>query len=694
MSSVATTSLGLTTVVTPKSVAIVGASDNPARIGGRILARLLETYKGTLFPVNPRRATVQGHESFPSLSRIDNPPDLVIVSTPAESVIEVAHEAAQRGAGALLVLSAGFGETGDDGRALQDELVGISSAAGMRVVGPNSLGVLNLRNGLRAVFTTMTDVPQEPGNVAIVSQSGGYGMSLFEQAQTTGLAVSYVCPTGNEADVACADYVDYFVDQPDVDVIALALEGVRKPELLLQAGRRATEAGKVIVALRAGGSRAGARAAASHTGAIATADDALSAAFESSGIVRVNSSAELLSTVRVAADGRRPGGRRLAVATGSGGAGVLIADAATSDGLEMPEPEGELRDELSSLVPEFGSIANPIDATAQLINDQVKFRQLLTTLGNTDSYDMVLVSGAARGLGQTFRDQIIAAHNATTKPFVVWAAQPDVALALNQAGVTACTDLDLTVRAMSHMADYQENRSLLRNAPDRRVKAIGNQQRTALSEQRSRDYVVKAGISVPQERTVSTRSEAVEAANKMGCAVALKLNSEHLTHKSEHGAVRLGVRPGDVGSTYDELTSLAGKLLPGESSWSVIVQEMVPAGIELFCSALCDPTVGPVVAIGLGGTLVEIVADRQLAMAPLSHDEAERLIRRITSGRVWDSARGIATERIPEIADVVCRIGNLIVDHPELAEIEINPLIVTPTGVLAVDALASVDGTL
>ncbi|WP_160147175.1 acetate--CoA ligase family protein [Thermomonospora echinospora] len=681
----------LAPLVSPRSIAVIGASDRPARIGGRILARLKETYQGTVFPVNATRPTVQDLTAYPDITAVPEPVDLAIVAAPAAQVPQIARDCADRGTGAMLVLSAGFGEIGGEGLRAQQELAAIGAASGMRVAGPNCIGIVNLTIGLRAVFSTLDGVPQETGNVAIVSQSGGFGMGMFETAQASGLGVSYVCATGNEADVSCGELVGYLAEQPDVEVIALFMEGVRKPRSLLAAARRALELGKPVIALRTGRSQVGARAAASHTGALSSADDVVSAAFEATGVIRVDGPSELVEYARVFSAGRRPRGRRLAVVTTSGGAGVLMADVAEAAGLAMPGPAPELETELAGLVPSFGSIANPIDPTAQIVNDQSMLRGLFTKVADDPGYDMVCVAGAPRGLGPALRETMQQASRTTDKPFAVWAGQPDVALDLMRRGVTACTDPNLLIRALGELGRYTETRERLLETPFRagRAPRTGEDTRT-LAEHLSRRFLVEAGIAVPDEGVAGDADEAVALAARFGGPVAMKLSADWLAHKSEHGALRLGLSdPADIEAAHRDLATIGEKLRPvGAEPAVVLVQRMAPKGLELVCGVFTDPTFGPVLTVGLGGTLVEITRDRRLALVPIGRGEAERLVGELAGGRLVGHVRGLTAKQAGQVADVLVRLGELAHGRPELRELEINPLVVGPDGAVAVDALA------
>ncbi|TQM11326.1 acetate--CoA ligase family protein [Pseudonocardia kunmingensis] len=690
----------LTPLVAPRSIAVIGASDQPARIGGRILARLKETYRGAVYPVNSRRSTVQGLAAHPDIGAVPEPVDLAIVVAPGAEVPGIARAAADRGARSLLVLSAGFGEAGEEGRRAQEELAAIGADAGMRICGPNCIGIVNLTIGLRAVFSTIDGVPQKLGGTALVSQSGGFGMSMFEMAQSSGLGVSYMCATGNEADVSSGELVGHLAEQPDVEAIGLFLEGLRRPDLLLAGARRALELGKPVVAVRTGRSAVGMRAAASHTGALASADDVVSAAFDGVGILRVEGPRELVEQLRAFSAGRRPRGSRLAVVTSSGGAGVLMADVAEAAGLELPEPSPEPATRLGALVPSFGSVRNPIDPTAQIVNDQSMLQELFATVSAAPDYDMVCVSGVARGLGPGLRETIQRAAEATDKPFTAFASQPDVALDLTERGVPAFVDPNRMIRALGRLWAYERDRAVLLDAPPRTGAApalrVEPPVSAALAEHVARRYVVAAGVPVPGERLVVDSESAVAAAEEIGRPVALKLSADWLTHKSEHGALRLGVVDSDaVRCAYRELEELATTLRPeGAPPAAVLVQEMAPPrGLEIVCAALRDPTFGPVVTVGLGGVLVEITRERRLALAPLDRSAARDLVGGLAGGRLVGHPRGLSEAEADRVADVVVGLGGLLATDHELQEIEINPLVVADGAVVAVDALAAVSTT-
>jgi acyl-CoA synthetase (NDP forming) len=672
----------------------VGASREPDRIGGRILARLLEHYAGEIFPVNNKFASVQGRRAWTSVSELPEPVDLAVISTPGPAALPVIRECAERGVRSAAVLAAGFAETGVDGRRAQDEMARIAAESGMRIMGPNCLGVVNLGMGLSATFASalMAD-GLRTGKVALISQSGGFAVGIFGRLQDTGLGASYLLPTGNEADVTCGELVGYVAELPDVDVIVLLLESIRKPAVLLASARRALELGKPVVAMSMGASAVGGRAALSHTGAMSSSDDVVSAAFDSVGIIRAHTPREVVELTRVLSAGRRPRGRRLALATGSGGMGVFQSDVAESCGLQMPAPSAGLAARLREQMPSFGSAGNPIDPTAHIVNDMSRLSALMHTLVASPEYDMVCYSGVTRQLGEGIRATLHEVSESTDKPFVVWSGQDDVALDLQRRGVTGSVDPDLFVRALAMHCDHLALRDALLREPPRDTALVPHgADRVALSEAESRGYVTKAGIAVPQGLPVADVDAAVAVAAAFSGPVVMKLDADWLTHKTDVEGVRLSLDADDeVATAFRELELVAAALRPdGADRARVVVMEMVPKGIELLCALGYDTTFGPVLTVGLGGVMVEIVRERVILLAPATHAAARRAVGRLAGGRLVGHRRGLDEQQADAVADVLVRLGTLPTKAPEVVELELNPVIVTGDCAIAVDAMASV----
>ena len=684
---------GMRALMAPRSIAVVGASDSPSRIGGRIVARLKETYEGNIVPVNPTRDTVQDLPARPSITDLDFPTDLAIVATPATNVVSVARECAAKGVRAMLVLSAGFAETGEAGARLQAELAEVTSAAGIRVCGPNCIGMVNLTIGLRAVFSSIQAFQQRPGNVAVVSQSGAYGMTLYELAQTAGLGVSYVFAAGNESGVTCGEALGYLVEQPDVQTVALFVEGIRKTGHLIAAARRALELGKPVVGIKVGRSQAGIRAAASHTGAMAVPSKVVDAVFDELGVVRVRTARELIDCLTVFSASRVPAGRNLAVMTISGGVGVSMADAAATAGLALPPANAQLRDELAAVIPEFGSAANPVDVTAQVVNDQSKIHTVLGGLISSPDYDMITISGAPRGLGQQLLDSYQKAFTSTDKPMVIYGPQADVNEQLMLNGIPTISDPVATIDALGRLCSYHDYRRerLAEPAPATPALSLSHQLEAVsrtLSEEASRSVIEQYGVPFARQEVVADPEAAVAAAERLGGPVVLKLCADWLPHKSEHGAVLVGLRGlAEVAAGFGKLAEIHAQSGPAGAELKVLVQEQIPAGIELACGALRDPTFGPMVSLGLGGVLVDILGEQHLRMAPVTERAAASMLSAIAGGRLVNGRRAISNTAARAVTEILMGIGQLIASEPAIAEIDLNPVIVTGDRVTAADAL-------
>ncbi|MFC5813757.1 acetate--CoA ligase family protein [Nonomuraea harbinensis] len=690
---------GLEALLDPRSVAVLGASESASRIGGRVLEHLRTKFGGAVFPVNPRRDTVQGLPARARVGDVEEDVDLAVIAVASHLVPEAARQCAERGVRAAVVISSGFAEIGTEaGRKLQDELAAVGRDSGMRILGPNSMGSINLTNGLYATFASLRGFPIATGGVAVVSQSGAFGIRVFEGAQTEGLGLSHMVLTGNEADVTLGEVAGHLVERDQVAALALFAEGVREPELLLAAGRRAAELGKPVVFLKAGVSATGGRAALSHTGSMMVGARAFRAAAESAGIMVVPTLRELLALVKALASGRLPAGRRTCVLTGSGGAGILMADHLEAAGLELPPPSPELRAEVESLIPSFGSAGNPIDFTGQALNDPGSVPPLLARVSAADEYDIVCMTGVNRTHPPEVLSAIVEACRASDKPFLTWTPQADVALTMTRAGAPGFLDAEAMAAAAAVLTRYAALRESALARADGPGAAAGARLVPAgagtLTESAAKQVLGAYGIPVTEEGVAASADEAAALAGRIGFPVALKLSSSALAHKSDAGAVRLGL-PDEaaVRAAFRELAELARGLLPGERV-EVLVQEMVPAGIEILCGMAKDPLFGPVITVGAGGTLAEILAERHDALPPVTLARARDLVGGLWGGRLVRHPRGLTPAAAEELAAVVERFGRLAAAETAISEIDVNPLIVTGDRVVAVDALiVSVEAT-
>lgn len=685
---------GLDALLEPRTVAVIGASDDPERIGGRVLEHLRRHFAGRTYPVNPSRATVQGLPAHADIGEIDGPVDLAVVALAGKAVPAAVERCAERGVRAAVVISSGFAESGDDtGRAMQERLGEIARTSGMRILGPNSMGSINLTAGVHATFAKLRGFPLDAGHVAIVSQSGAFGLRVFEGALTEGVGVSQLVLTGNEVDITLGEVAEHLLERAEVRVVALFAEGVRDPGSLSRLGRRAAELDKPVVILKAGVSAAGSRAALSHTGSMMVGTRAFDAAMEAAGILVVPTLRNLLAQVKVLAAGKVVRGRRACVLTASGGSGILLADHLEAAGLTLPPTSPVLRARIESAIPEFGSATNPVDYTGQIVNDPGAMPRLLTAVTESGEYDAVLFTGITRAVPRAVLDAILDAASTTDTPFLAWAPQPEVAYEMTRRGVPGVLDLQALAESAAGMLERSRRRELaLRYAePARqRVDAVPR----AMTEAQAKHLLAAHGIPVTREGVAGTRAGAVSLARTIGLPVAMKISGDWLAHKTDVGGVRLGIDDlGRVGEVFDELMELAERSRPdGAGPAEVLVQEMVAADLELMCGMVRDPVFGPIVTVGAGGTLAEIVREQHAALAPFDLDHARTLVARIWSGRLVEHPRGLGPDAAAALARLVRDVGVLAAGEPGLVELDINPVAVTEDRVVAVDAFAVMAG--
>jgi acetate---CoA ligase (ADP-forming) len=682
---------GLSSLFDPASVAVIGASDNPERIGGRVLRHLKDHYAGPAYPVNAARDVVQGLLAYPSVTALPEPPDFAVIAVPAADVVGVIEACGHKGVGAALILSAGFAETGDAGRAEQDRIRDVARSTGMRVVGPNCVGIISLPRGLIGTFATADLSGGAAAGLAIVSQSGALGMTFWNQCHRLGLGASYLCTTGNEADVTAAEAVGYLIERPDVSAVMLFLEGLNQPAELFAAGTRALELGKPIVAMKAGVSGQGARAAISHTGSIAIPDKLVGSLLERAGIVRVHSPTDLVYFSSTFAAGRFPAGDRIGVMTGSGGVGVMISDQAEALGLTLPSPSPDAMRRIRERIPPFGSARNPVDYTANIVNDPAGFGAVLEAVVSDGQFDGICIAGTPAATARQMCQAIEDKYAVSAKPILVCSTDRQIVRLLTSHGIPAFDDAVLMTRAMGHLRAYARRRSQERAEPpllDTAGPRPGTPSVLAAAEARA----LLQGYAIPLVPEVSATGadEAAAAAEELGYPVAVKLNSSVAAHKSDIGGLRLGLCTGEEtrAAVADLAAAAPGGGGPGRLP--VVVQRMVPAGPELFVGGMRHPVLGPAVIVGLGGSLIEILDQSAVGLVPLSQVSAGRLVASLCDGRLVTADRGLSPAQHGSLLQVMVAVSRLLADRPDVSEVDLNPLIAGLDGVTAVDALVTV----
>jgi acetyl coenzyme A synthetase (ADP forming)-like protein len=691
----------LRSILAPATIAVVGASRTPGTIGHEIVASLVRCgFTGAVYPVNPRARAICALPAFPDVDAIPDAVDQAIVVVPKEAVQDVVARCAHKGIRGLVVISAGFRETGSEGAEREQRLTQFIRSRGMRMVGPNCMGVLNANP---AVSMNGTFAPALPpyGKVGFVSQSGALGLSVLDYAREYGIGISQFVSMGNKSDVSGNDLLLEWEDDPDVQVILMYVENFGNPEKFLDIASRSTRR-KPIIVVTSGRSRAGARAASSHTGALAASDSAVDALLAQAGVLRAASIEELFDLSMAFSVQRPPRSRRTAVLTNAGGPGILAADACEANGLELPDLSSGTVARLAPLFPPEASIRNPLDMIASATPEG--YRAALGALLGDPGIDAALAIFVPP-LGVTQEDVSLAIasvareHPGKTVLGVLMGHRglPQGRATLHEAGIPAYIFPESAARALAAMCRWREARELPPPLPEdipadtARARQLLD---TAMAEGRSRldeaealELLAAYGIPVARGALATTAEAAVAGAEAMGYPVVLKIVAPAIVHKTEAGGVQVNLGDAsEVRTAYQEILEGARKAHPGAAVTGVLVQRMIENGRELIVGMTRDRVFGPLVMYGLGGILVEVLRDVTFRIAPFDRGDARRMMGEIRGARLLDAVRGSAPANREAIEDVLLRVSRLVIDFPEIAELDVNPLMAMPDGVVAADA--------
>ncbi|WP_264213403.1 acetate--CoA ligase family protein [Leisingera thetidis] len=674
-------------VLNPRSVAILGASDDPDKVGGRAIRYMLEFgFDGTIFPVNPKRSQIQGLSAYASVADLPAAPDLGVVCLPAKLAARAVAELAEIGTAAAIVMTSGYAETGEAGASAQKELTRIAAATGMRIIGPNAQGIANFATGAVANFSTMfTSVAPQDGPVAVISQSGAASVMPFALLRETGIGVRYLMATGNDADLSAPELLTRVLEDDEIRVVLLYLEAIRDRETLIRAGGMARERGVTLRVLKPGTSAKGAAAAASHTGALATEDRSVSAFFDRHGYQRATSLRDWLRPVPLLLGARGVGRGRIAALSHSGAVGVMIADHAAAAGLELPDFAEETRRALHDILPSFGTVGNPVDLTAGLLGDNAMFGRALTAIAADPNIDVLQVSIPVAGDGYdvpALAEASAAAAAASGKPVVMAGPQAEVRAVFRARGIpTYDEDLDV-VRAIAAAAARPEPLPIVAGTAPTLPPRSG-----PLDEAKSLSVLAAAGIRCVEHRVCVTPEQVLAAFDEIGGPVVLKGCAAEVAHKSDHGLVHLGLTDSDavqaaVTALGDGLTSLG---LP----FKALVARMERGSRELMVGARRDPVLGPMVVVGDGGVFVEVLKDVATLAAPVDAAAARRALQELRIWPILQGARGAPPMDVVAVCQAVVGLSGLMEANPWIESVDVNPLLVKPEGqgAVALDAL-------
>ena len=653
----------------PRSVAILGASDDPTRISGRPVRYLIEGgFAGPIYPVNPNRQTVQGLKAYPSLSDVPTVPDVALLAVPAGLTEAAVKECIAKGVRGAVIFSAGYAESGEEGLGIQQRIADMAREGNLRLLGPNCLGVFNPQIGFFGTFTQSLDRGEmpKPGPLGIISQSGAYGSHIAYLARRRGIGINYWITTGNEADVDVSEALEWMAGQPDVKVIMAYVEGVRDGARFRAALELARQNRKPIVMMKVGRSEVGAKAASSHTASLAGSDAIYDALFKQYGVHRAATTEEQIDVAYACARGIFPTGNRLGVVTLSGGAGVLISDSAEKHGLDVaPMPAGAQK-KLKELLP-FASVENPVDTTAQALNDMSLLARNMEVILEDGGYDAILgffsTVPNTRTLSGPLKQAIADGCSRFPDRLIAMAmiGDDDVVRSYEDSGFLVFEDCDRAVLALAALTRFARGFDAVEATPDvAAAELIGE---AALSEFAAKALLGKAGIPFLDERLVKAAEEAATAADSIGYPVVMKIVSPDIEHKTEIGGVLVGLADRNaVTEGFATLMARAAQHRPDAAIEGILVAPMAKKGVETIIGVSRDPVFGPAVMFGLGGVHVEVLKDVTFRLAPFARAEAMRMINEIRVGRSYPASAALPprmSKRWPR-----CWCGSPILPRP------------------------------
>ncbi|HEX8948644.1 MAG TPA: acetate--CoA ligase family protein [Dissulfurispiraceae bacterium] len=683
----------------PNSIAVIGASKDPKKVGYAVLHNLIQFgYRGKLFPINPSAGEILGLKACPKASEAGEAIDLAVIAVPARFVPESLLDCAAAGIRATVILSAGFKESGGEGVKLEEELKGIGREHNIRILGPNCLGIINTSNLMNATFAGGM-LP--PGRIAFFSQSGALGIAILDWALGNNIGFSKFISLGNKADLNEIDFIEYFMDDPETDVILGYIEDVVDGRRFLETARKATKA-KPIILMKSGGTEAGARAASSHTGALAGSEIAFNAAFKQTGIIKAEGIQDLFDTALAFSGSKLPAGNRLLIITNAGGPGIIAADTAERLGIRLPQMSKETIDAISGLLPHTASLYNPVD----LIGDATSERYaVVLQKAVQDSYVdgiVVILTPQAMTDVENTADIIIETSRATERPiidaFMGEMRVRDSIQKLKENSVPSFSYPEAAVRAFKRLYDYNTWRQLTdggapptQSARKAAVEGIIGDLlgagRYEVGEDVATSILAHYGFTFPERALARSAMEASIIAERIGFPLVMKISSPDILHKTDVGGVKLNINSSVAAEdAFVEITANARRLMPDAYIEGVLIAEMIKGGKEVILGVTYDRTFGHMIMFGLGGIYVEVLKDVAFRIAPVSRSEAAVMINEIKTSALLKGARGERPVDIEAIIDGIMNISAIVTDFPMIRELDINPLMVLNKGAFAIDA--------
>lgn len=686
----------LESLFTPESIAIIGASRTPGKLGYAILANVIESkYGGPIYPINPAADEILGYRVYPSLADVPGPVGLAVIVVPAKYVMDALHECAANKVGAVIVISAGFRETGREGLKLERQMADIAERHNMPIVGPNCLGVIDTIAPYNASFAV--GMPRT-GRIAFMSQSGALCTGVLDVALAQNIGFSRFVSLGNKAHLNELDFLRSWADDEHSSVIMAYLEGIQNGERFITDARVITKK-KPVIAIKSGTTSGGSRAVSSHTGTLAGSERAYEAAFKQAGVLRANSIGDLFDLAIAFARQPLPRGGRIAIVTNAGGPGIMATDALEKSGLRLAGLSPETQERLRQALPAAASVLNPVDVLGDAMSDRYKiaFQEVLAD-PNVDAMVVILtpqfmtdIKETAQALAEAAEAQPADCKKPVMACFIGEANMKEAQCLFSERSIPNYPIPERAAAAMRAMVSQAE--WVKEPLPEFKTfevdqakvaeifKQVRAEGRVQIGDAESRDILTAYGIRIPQSQLCATADEAVAAADAIGYPVVMKIASPDILHKTDVGGVRVGLEsPTAVRDAFDLMVYRAQKYQPNAQIWGCLVQEMMRGGKEVITGMNRDPQFGPLVMFGLGGIYVEVLKDVSFRVAPFGPKEARQMIEEIRSFRLLKGVRGEPPADLEAVVDVLLRLSQLVTDFPEIVEMDINPLMVFEQG--------------
>jgi acetyl coenzyme A synthetase (ADP forming)-like protein len=690
----------LEALFSPRSVAVIGASANPEKLGYLVLDNVLRYgYSGPVYPINPNAGEILGRPCFKRVSQVPGPVDLAVIAVPNKFVAEVMHDCGEKKVAAAIIITAGFREAGAEGRQMEREVIETARKNGIRVVGPNCLGIIDTNSSLNASFAA--GMP-EIGKISFMSQSGALCTAILDWAALNGLGFASFVSLGNKGDLNETDFLEVWREDPNTSVVMAYLEGVVNGDAFMDAARRLTKT-KPFIAVKSGTTSAGSRAVSSHTGTLAGSDIAYETAFRQTGIIRARSVSELFAYSTALAYQPLPQGRRVGIITNAGGPGIMATDACEKSGLQLATLTQETVSHLREVLPPAANHYNPIDVLGDARSDRfaAALQAALKDPG-VDAIILLLTPQAMTEIEKTAEEVVTISHGSEKPVLACFMGGKNVAPGNKILGAgripfyafpeEAADALRVMVQQQEWI--YKEHEMPVRITADREraamtLLAAQKAGRLKLNEMEARQIVAAYGLALPQSYLAFSADQAAEYAAEIGYPVVMKIISPDILHKSDMGGVVVGVRNEKaVRHTYQDILLRARRYMPDADIWGVAVQEMVEKGKEIILGVTKDPTFGHMIMFGLGGIYVEVLRDIQFGIAPLTRGQAKEMITGLRSYALLAGVRGEEPSDVDALVDCLLRVSQMVADLPQIVELDINPLFAYAAGkgVMAVDA--------